>query len=239
MTTTTEKKVHRFEKDGLGIGPFKFLTVLSYPNPALAGTYPDAYNQQIKSLTTAAKALGVGGHLGICGSCGMALVHNAVIEDARGERFVVGCDCARKTQDSSLADRAKVEMAWIRREKAREARERKAAERHAKWLDTVCNAAGETNRQRIDREDQERLTQREEEARRADAVRAAWEFWVTTTMDNNSPFVDSIRASIRRGDAPTGRGLAICREIYGKEFGRKGSKAYDQAVEIFDENLGL
>lgn len=37
------EKIHPFEKSGLGIGPFTFVTVISHPSPGSAEHNPAAY----------------------------------------------------------------------------------------------------------------------------------------------------------------------------------------------------
>jgi hypothetical protein len=51
-------------------------------------------------------------------------------------------------------------------------------------------------------------------------------------------FCDSIAAGIRQGREPHGRALDICAEIYAKAHGRRGSKAYEAAIEEFYAKVG-
>jgi hypothetical protein len=48
-------------------------------------------------------------------------------------------------------------------------------------------------------------------------------------------FCASIAADLRNGQAPRGRALDICGELYAKAHGRRGSNAYVEALNEFND----
>src|SRR5690349_7385799 len=114
---TTTQTAHPFELSRLGIGPFALIGVISTPSPSLAEANPSAYMLALQEMSESARGYGV--QTGICEHCGMCLMHNGVIQDSKGKRFVVGLDCARKTDDDSLGQPAAIAQAQIRKEVAR------------------------------------------------------------------------------------------------------------------------
>ena len=230
-------KIHPFEKAGLGVGPFRMTGVISLPAPSFGEANPEAFNGAMRLAHEAAKRAGVS--LGACEHCGAGLMHNAIVTDSTGKRFVVGLECAAKTGDASLGSRSKIEANRIRRKAAAE---REAAKREA-WLDELDEATGETNRERLDREQQERIAAQEkaEMDRKAAAAIVAdrWAFWIERCAGFARPgnFVDSIIRDLEAGHAPRGRAIEICGEIFAKTFGRAGSKTNDAAFAEFEDRI--
>lgn len=216
--------IHAFEKSGF-IGPFNFVRVISLPSVELGGMNPEAYQLALKEAFSEAKQFGVS--LGSCSHCGMGLTHNAIVKGQNGY-FVVGLDCAGKIGDPCLADKAKVEQVNIRREQARIKREKKRKLQQEKWLNKIC-WTGETNRDRLAREATERIAESEALKVKTDKLAVILEPIANVLADNKGGFRDSIAQDMRDGSLPYGNGLYIALEIYGKEFGRKNSKAYKEA----------
>ena len=232
------ENIHPFEASGLGVGPFSFVCSVEIGSPEDGASFMNSS----MLLSEQAKRFKVG--FGTCDHCGRGIMHNAVIRDSEGKHFVVGLDCAQKTHDPCLANKAKIEQRRITREKAQERKRIK----HEQWLDTACET-GETNRDREERERLERIEEsrqrRESEEReqreRGLVVCAKWKFWFEATgaRPDSPGFVGSIALGLTRGNEPTGRGLSICGEIFAKTFGRGGSKSNDHGWDVFEEKLGI
>jgi hypothetical protein len=216
-------KLHPFEQAGMGIGPFTFVGVWSLPSPALAEANSEAYNNALREMPKL-----VGG-CGTCACCGMAIVHICIISNAAGERYGVGSDCVEKTGDPHLGNAAKVAVA---RRLAQQRRDREQAKRraaHAVWLASSAGQAATAQR--------EEAVRAREQAQQI--VLAQWGFVLPILDAQAKPgnFCASVAASIRAGHAPTGRAFDIVREIYGKAHGRYGSKAFEAAVDGFDNKI--
>jgi aminopeptidase N len=122
-----ELEVHCFEKSGLGKAPFRCVGVASLPSPSLAEHNPDAYNNALRMLP---RDIG----LGSCNYCGMAIMHNFIIEDCTGgKRFVVGSDCVARTGDAGLIKAVRGERLKVVRAKREVIRSMKRSEREAQW----------------------------------------------------------------------------------------------------------
>lgn len=80
--------MHVFEKAGLGKAPFRLVNVYTKRGPIQLGN-----------------GLSVGAPnqpMGSCDYCGTGIAECFEILSADGKRFVVGCDCVRKTGDAGL-----------------------------------------------------------------------------------------------------------------------------------------
>lgn len=213
-------ELHPFEQSGCGIGPFKFLGMVSIPRTTLAEVNPEAYNNALKALPVL-----VGG-CGTCYHCGMAIMNICIIKDSAGKLFGVGTTCVEKTGDPSLADPAKVALARHTR-KLRQ--ERLAAAAQARVAAFWASPEGIAKRAAIDAQAATQATAREQ-------VRAKWGF-LLPHLEDRPGFCSSIARDIRNGFAPSGRAVEILEDIFGKAHGRRGSAAYDAAVNVFDTNL--
>lgn len=221
-----ETKLHPFERSSNGRGPFAFIDAISLPSPANAEANPSAHAVALAQAQSQARAHGV--RLGCCDHCGMGIMHHAVITAADGKRFVVGFDCVAKTNDPSIGKPAEVARAKREREARRIKTEEKREARRQAWLKAVNPATGESNADRLERESIERAEREAAKRAEEDAVRQRWQFWIDQCrhLSNGGNFVESIiRGLEQHGEAPKGRGLDICAEIFAKTFGRKGSKA--------------
>lgn len=229
---TERLKMHKFEKAGF-VGPFKLKTIVSLPSPAVGASNPEAYQSELKSSFEVAGKFGVG--LGSCDVCGQPLVHNAIVSCDSGS-FTVGLDCAQHIGDPCLADVAKVEQANIVREQGRIRREAKREAKRQVWLNSKTST-GETNLEKLDREAAERRAEREAIEKRKEARKEILEPIAKVLEDGKNGFRDSVAKGLRRGVAPSGNGLFIACEIFGKASGRRGSakfnEAFSQAEKIF------
>ena len=230
-----DDKMHPFETRGLGVGTFKCVGWSSFANPRseMNDTAREAQNRMAGEQ---ARNLGMQGKLGICDYCGMALMNNYIVQDSRNKRFVVGSECVVKAHDKSLGNEVEV----LKKNAEREARRKKRdAEAHRKkWLATVNPATGETNSQRLEREQREReeaaRREAEEKAKRTEGLRFMLPF-----LQNGSDWARSVADSIERGEAPRGRAVNILADIFAKSKGRRGSKGYDDAYAEFFQRTGL
>lgn len=98
----------------------------------------------------------------------------------------------------------------------------------------------------VAKKERERASEKREEAmaaaqagteKRKSAVRATWAFMVPILRRMNGGFCASVASSIEAGFEPQGRAVGILEEIYGKEFGRRGSAAYIKAIEEFNAKI--
>lgn len=215
------EKAHPFELAGLGLAPFRCVGVASIPSPSMAEQNPAAYQNAMRDMPR-------GYGIGSCAFCGMPLIHNFLINSADGHKFVVGSECVAKTRDKGLGQVVKVQIARMRREanRAKVAAEREANRK--KWL--------EDNAERLAAEAAERDAR--EAARQIELAntRSKWEFMLPY-LQSDSPFVSNMRDMIEQGEAPHGRAAMILGEIYAKAHGRRGSKAYDDALDDFEARL--
>ncbi len=119
-TTIENKKIHTFEKAGLGKAPFKIIGTWSMPSKALAEKNPTAWNNALREGPKNA---------GCCQFCFTGIIHHFIIKSADEKIFHVGSSCVNKTFDKKLIG----EVKRIKNEIAREKRaEKKAVERKAR-----------------------------------------------------------------------------------------------------------
>lgn len=225
------QKAHPFELQGLGVGPFKFKGMVSIPSASMAEQNPEGYRQAMLNVP---RGIGVG----VCANCGQPLVHNCIVESADHKTFVVGSECVEKTGDKSLGDKVQVAVAQQQRDQRRAKAETDRAAAQEKFLSTV-GPSGETNRDRITRENKERADKQESDKAARVAQASRWNFLLPTLDNQSGGFAQSIASGIRAGDEPRGRAVDILREIHSKAHGRRGSKDYEAAGADFDKRLGL
>jgi hypothetical protein len=231
MITTQNLKAHPFELAGMGTGPFRFVGVVSIPSKSLAEHNPDSYNNALAALPRDL----IGG-CGTCYNCGMAITHVCIVRNSNGQKYGIGSDCVAKTGDAYLGDKAKVAVARLQRQQRRERAQAKRDAAHKAFLGTVCNEAGETNQERINREMAEQAAAHQ--AKRQ-ALADKWGFLAPYLSGPVGGFCDSIKQGFRNGYEPSPRAIAILGEIYAKHSGRYGSKAYEAALEEFNNRLGI
>lgn len=140
---------HPFTKSGLGAAPFRFLFCYSLPSPSLAATNPTAYNYALQEMP---RDVGCGS----CQHCGMAIMHNFIVESADGIKSAVGSECVRKTGEKTLISAVDLERRKIDK-KNRLARARALRE---EWLNKT-DADGVTNRAHEEAEEVARRAERD------------------------------------------------------------------------------
>jgi hypothetical protein len=167
---------HPFETAGLGVAPFRFLFCYSLPSPSLAGQNPEAYNNALRQMPS-----GIG--CGTCGCCGMALMHNYIVESSDGLRSAVGSECVRKTGEKTLISEVELEARKVAKT-VRKAGERARAEAAREvWLNKVVD--GKTNRERESAEQAERTAKDAAKRAERDTRVAAREAQERSDLENS------------------------------------------------------
>jgi hypothetical protein len=232
-----EVLTHLWQEQGLGQAPFHAVCIISLPSKSLCEHNPEAYNRAMAECGQMARGFGV--HLCTCESCGMSLTNNVVIRDANRKHFVVGCDCAGKTNDTKLTTKvALLEKARLRKIKE----DRQAAERIAREARIAADLASQ-------RERNNGLTDAEVAAQtaRIEAERVAEHFtaengWLISVLRGMSgDFVQSMARQLERAafSELSDRCQSILCEIYSKSVGgRMNSKAYAAAESDFNSKTG-
>lgn len=100
-------KIHAFEKAGLGLAPFRCVGVERRVGPIKIG------EQGGCEMWSGSP----GQPMGVCGFCGTGIADCYVIVSSDKKRFIVGCECVKKTDDRGLIDTVKREANRIQRER--------------------------------------------------------------------------------------------------------------------------
>ncbi len=215
---------HKWEEMGYKL-PYKLVGMYEVPSPSLAEHNPTAYN-----LALAAWPHGF--PCGSCSVCGTPIKYNYLIVDAEGHKFVVGSECVFKLNDTKLVNAVKkAERDRVNKINRERAEARRKARREA-WL--------EANKERLEREAAERAEREKIEAERKARQRQANQWIIDGIGYVYGYFAASICQELRDGRNPrtySDRALDIIAQIYGKGFGRSGSKKYEAAVEEFWNKL--
>jgi len=233
----TEKMVvvHKWEDKGVGKAPFRLVGFISMPNLESFGTNVEGYNNAMIEAWHVARSHGV--RLGSCDVCGTGIHNHYVIQEAGGKRFVVGCDCVAKTDDSKLITAVENDRRVRDRAKRRAASEVKYAAERQRRIDaeqTERSANGGKTLREID-----------EESRQAALIVAREKYqkenwWLIHIIQGMSgEFIQSMTDKLCEGPISglSDRCVSILRDIYGKAHGRSNSKKYDAAVEVFNSYL--
>lgn len=230
---------HKWQDQGLGVAPFRVVAILSVPSQSLAADNTDAYNGAMADCQASARAFGV--TLCACQACGQSLVHNVIIRDARGAHFVVGTDCATKTDDAEVISQVEAIERKKRAEEKAARHDRERQERQAR-RDADEAAQRERNNGLTDFEVKAKAGAEAEAAREARyTAENAWLLDVLKTAYQGD-FVVSIMDGLRRNSAADvlgGRARDIVADIYAKaKGGRRGSKKYASADQEFENRMG-
>lgn len=212
--------------------PFKVVGYWSMPSTALQENYPQSYEAELKAMP---KGYGCG----ICRICGMGLIHNCLINDAKGVKFVVGHDCVKKTGDSVLISAADKLVKLARAEKKR-------AEIAATFAKQQALFMAELDEQRAKNNG---LTDAEVRMEQVAAAKqqevdkyTAENDWIISRLSKvGGGFAASMVQSLKEGSLSRARfsprSLSIMADIYSKTYGRGNSKAYDNASDYFFNNV--
>jgi hypothetical protein len=215
--------MHKFEEAGLGLAPFRVVGWSREVGP--------------KNLGNGMSIGAPGQPMGTCDYCGQGIAICVQVKSADGRRFVVGCDCAKKCDDET--NTATTAVKRIQAEIRREAKAKKDAEKRAA-IEADIQAQRDRNGGLTDWELQQEQIRREREGREAHqrAHYTAINMWLIESLKEvpyQSSFVDSMIDSLEKG--PVGglsdRCLGILEDIYGKQHGRRNSKSYKAACDLF------
>jgi hypothetical protein len=239
MATEKQVHVHKWEDRGVGKAPFRVVGFIDMPNAESFGANSEGYNNAMTEAWQLARTFGV--RLGSCDVCGTGIRNHYVIQDATGKRFVVGCDCVMKTDDSRLMSETKA----MERKRQREIRE---AKRRYKWelQRHQANAALDAQRQRNGGLTDSEVAERERAAKSVELANQMAEVngWLIDVLNNVGYSSDFISAMIDKlHEVPVRdfheRLLGVLASIYAKSHGRSGSKKYVAATEEFCRLAGI
>lgn len=216
---SVEERLHPFEEAGLGLAPFRF-----------AGMSVNVYSA----------APGHSQPGGCCAYCYQGIKYECCIVSSDGKRFTVGMDCVERLGSKhnkliSDAKRAKLQLDAQKREEIRKAKYEAACKRYAEKL----QAERDRNGGLTDSEVAEAKAKAEREAKAAEFI--AKNDWIIQVLkrEYQSEFIRSMIEKVSGGpiDGLSGRCVSILRDIYSKSFGRRGSKKYEAAADVFDSRL--
>lgn len=165
---------------------------------------------------------------GTCSYCGNGIKNCCVIRSADGRRFIVGNDCVAHTGDEGLK-----RLANVAKRDAAEARRMIRLE--AELAEQRVRNGGKT--------DNELAAERVEAERKAkaSAASAASEWLWSVLLNSGTNFGLSVGGNLKLGIETLAdmspRCVEICKDIYCKQAGRRGSKAYEAAAEEFEAKV--
>lgn len=96
--------IHKFEAAGLGKAPFYVVGVEEKRGPLIT-RHSDGTEIHVGAP---------GQPMGTCDFCGTGIAECWLIESSDGKKFVVGCDCVRKTADGGMIRTMKREQKKLR-----------------------------------------------------------------------------------------------------------------------------
>lgn len=229
--------VHKWQDQGVGIAPFRLVGFFSMPSMSLAETNPSGYQNAMYAAHMEAKSHGINS-IGSCDVCGTGIHNHYVIRDAAGKKFVVGCDCVEKTNDTKLITAVKNEERLRSKAKRDAARQQKRDEERANRIaleEKERSENGGFTLAEIAAKNREKDRLAEMEKHRTENA------WLLEVLRGQSgDFVHSMIQELQQRSIQSlsPRCVSILKDIYGKSFGRGGSKAYHAAVYDFSEKIG-
>lgn len=211
METAT---IHPFEQAGLGMAPFRFLSLTQ-------SIYVSAPGEPELPGTT-------------CDYCGTAIKNVCNIESHDRRRAKVGCDCIRKLDRADNRLINEMERAEAQHHAKIRAEKREAA-RAAR-----CEAERPAREAKI-RAYEEAKAIRDAELAAIAARETANNEWLIDCLRRQyqGDFILSMIDALSRGplNGLSNRCIGILRDIYAKDAGRRGSRAYNDAAADFDGRL--
>lgn len=210
--------VHPFEIVGLGRAPFRLIGMEKRVYSAAPGHQQPA---------------------GTCDACGQGIMYCFSIRSSCGRDSVVGCDCVRKLdrEDNRLVsavEKAKADYARKVRDEEREAA-RMAREQR---IEAGLQAERERNGGKTDAEIEAIKAAESESIRRQQFERENG--WLLEVLDHQTgDFCQSMARKLESAPLASlsDRCIDILRDIFAKHHGRRGSKAYQAAIDQFDSHL--
>ena len=228
---------HKWTEAGIGQAPFTIVAMISVPSAGdIDGNFGavERHNSEMRDAVERAAKYGV--RLCSCEVCGMSLQNNVVIRDAAGKHFVVGTDCAEKSDDTKIVSKTRLIVNRRKREIA-------AAAREAKRVETAARIEAEYAEQRQRNgglTDWEVQRAAEAAAAEAAAATAAAEAEKTVgkivdvlnaASSHAGDFCASVARSLQSFDRLSDRAEGIVLDVYGKAHGRRNSKTYEAAYD--------
>lgn len=225
-----EKQFTKHKNYQMGTGVYRFVGIWAAPSKSLLEHNPSAYNYQMDTRPKCCHFT--------CDHCGTPITIHHIIKDTNNENFCVGSSCIEKLNNYELTTASKEAVKkrnrLIRKEK-REAELQAKREAHEAELE-------------IQRKNNNGLTDYELKQKQAqnlqkelESLRVEISLPIITALNNTGgDFCRSIaRNIVKYGDMPYGNAKNIVIEIMAKQFGRKNSKAYneayDQQVSTYEE----
>jgi len=199
-----------------GTAPFRFVGIWSAPSKGLLEANPEAYNAQLRNKPECC-------HFS-CDHCGTSINNHCIIVDATGKRFTVGTDCVEKTNHTEVVSKVKLAL----KQKAKAARDAKRqAEQAARQAayDAELQAQRDANGGLTDSEVAHKKAYAAHQEKLAIVAPV-----VNALNAAGGDFCASIAQGYRNGSAPRGRAKEIVIEIVANQSGRKGSAAYEAAL---------
>jgi hypothetical protein len=224
-----EKQFTKHKNYQMGTGVYRFVGIWAAPSKSLLEHNPNSYNCQ---MSTRPKCC----HF-TCDHCGTPITIHHIIKDTNNENFCVGSSCIEKLNNYELTTASKEAVKkrnrLIRKEK-REAELQAKREAHEAELEIQRkNNNGLTDYELKQKQIQEH--QKELESTYSDIAKPI----LIALKFSGGDFCRSIaRNIIKYGDMPYGNAKNIVIDIMAKQFGRRNSKAYneayDQQVSIYE-----
>lgn len=211
--------IHPFEVAGLGLAPFRFVGMTENVYSAAPGHSQPG---------------------GSCDYCCNGIKYECHIVSSDGKRFKVGTDCVLKLgrADNRLISSVKRAKLMLDREQREKVRQAKIAAMRAK-------REAELDRQRVANGGltDDEVAQAAERAKIA-AQRQHWvavNGWLLDVLSlTRGDFAQAMADRLCEGPVSklSDRAIGCLRDIYARNAGRRGSKAYVSAEAKFDEMVG-
>ncbi|MFT6903899.1 MAG: hypothetical protein ACJAS1_000544 [Oleiphilaceae bacterium] len=219
MSALVEKQVlaHIWQNEGLGLAPFRNVSLWVAPNKSLLETYPCSYNNAMAAKPKCC-------HFS-CDHCGMPITHHYIIKSADNKLFCVGSECVAKTGNAKLISEAKARKNKHNRENAAAKREAKREEQRLAY-EAEMEAERARNDGLTDYEVEQANIKQERDNYLGKIADIALP--VVSVLENQSgQFAHDMARSISKGGELSPNCKRIVSEILTKQFGRANSKAYN------------
>lgn len=219
-----EKFEHKHFK--MGVAPYQLVGLWSMPDLGLLEVNPDAYHREMRTSPKCG--------IGSCDHCGTGIVHHFVITDARGDLFKVGSTCIEQLGQQSLVS---ARDAVIREEARRKRADARAHKRLSRQLEFEAQRQAERDRNGGLTDDElaaQERERREQELRwgLCDVV-----YPVRQVLCAAGDFGNRMVQLMQAGETPSVNAFRICVEILAKRAGRKGSRAYQEALPGAEQQM--
>jgi len=214
------ENLHPFEIAGLGKAPFTYIGMEKRVHSAAPG------HQQPG---------------GTCDACGQGIMYCFMIRSSDGRGSIVGCDCVLKLDrsDNKLVDAVQRDMLHYER-KVRDDKRKKEFEEREKQRSLKLQEERDRNGGLTDKEVSDQKRKNEEVSKRLKYE--AENGWLLTILEKQSgDFCASMVQKISTMPISdlSDRCIDILRDIFAKHHGRRGSKKYEEAQNLFDSKINI